>query len=68
DYVAGLWKDFEETEFTVQAAVERTALELYRKDKTLARFYLDAHSNALGLRAFADAQRLGDELRTRFYR
>jgi len=52
----------------VQAAVEKTALELYQKDKSLARSYLDAHSNGLGLRAFIDAQALGDTLRTRYYR
>ncbi len=68
DYVAGFWKDFEEREFTVQAAVEKTALELYREDKALARFFLDAHSNALGLKAFTDAQALADTLRTRYYR
>ena len=68
DYVAGFWKDFEDKEFAVQAAVEKTALELYQKDKALARSYLDAHSNALGLRAFVDAQALADTLRTRYYR
>jgi dipeptidase len=68
DYVAGFWKDFEEREFAMQAAVEKTALELYQKDKPLARSFLDAYSNALGLRAFADAQMLGDTLRTKYYR
>jgi len=68
DYVAGFWKDFEDREFAVQAAVEKTALELYQKDKSLARFFLNAHSNTLSLRAFADAQMLGDTLRTRYYR
>jgi dipeptidase len=68
DYVAGFWKDFEDGEFAMQPAVEKTALELYQKEKSLARSFLDTHSNALGLRAFADAQTLGDTLRTRYYR
>ena len=68
DYVAGIWKQFEDAEFAVQEAVERTALELYRKDKTLARLYLDAHSDALGLKAFAEAAALADTLRKRYYR
>jgi dipeptidase len=68
DYVAGFWKDFEDGEFAMQAAVEKTALELYRKDKSLARSFLDTHSSALGLRAFADAQMLADTLRTKYYR
>jgi hypothetical protein len=66
--VAGFWKAFEEREFAVQTAVEKTALELYQKEKSLARSFLDAHSNALGMRAFVDAQTLGDTLRTRYYR
>jgi dipeptidase len=68
DYVAGHWKNFEDDEFAMQGAVEKTALELYQKDKSLARTYLTAHSNAFGLRAFVEAQTLGDTLRTRYYR
>ena len=68
DTVGGFWKAFEEREFAVQTAVEKTALELYQKEKSLARSFLDAHSNALGMRAFVDAQTLGDTLRTRYYR
>ena len=68
DYVAGFWKDFEEKELAMQAAVEKTALELYQKDKSLARSFLDAHSNALSLQAFVDAQTLGDALRTKYYK
>jgi dipeptidase len=68
DYVAGFWKEFEDGEFAMQAAVEKTALELYQKEKPLARSFLDAHSYALSLRAFVQAQSLGDILRTRHYR
>jgi len=68
DYVAGFWKKFEDHAFAMQAAVEKTALDLYQKDKSLARSFLDAHSHALGLRAFTEAQTLSDSLRTRYYR
>jgi dipeptidase len=67
DYVASHWKKFEDDEFAMQEAVEKTALELYQKDKSLARSFLNTYSNALGLRAFAEAQELGDTLRTRYY-
>jgi dipeptidase len=67
DFVSGHWKKFEEDEFAMQGAVEKTALELYQKDKSLVRTFLTAHSSALGLRAFVDAQTLGDTLRTRYY-
>jgi dipeptidase len=68
DYVSGFWRAFEEEEFALQDAVEKTALELYEKDKALARSFLTTYSNGLGLRAFADALRLGDTLRTKYYR
>jgi dipeptidase len=68
DYVAGFWKKYEDDEFAVQAAVEKTALELYQKDKSLARSFLNTYSNALSLRAFAEAQTLADTLRTSYYR
>jgi dipeptidase len=68
DYVAGFWKSFEDKEFALQAAVEKTALELYQKDKSLARSFLDAYSNALSGEAFTDAQTLVDTLWTRYYR
>jgi dipeptidase len=67
DHVAGFWKNFEDDEFAMQGAVEKTALELYQKDKSLARTFLTAHSNALGLQAFVQAQTLADSLRTKYY-
>jgi dipeptidase len=68
DYVAGLWREFEDQEFSMQEAVEKTAHELYKKDRSLARTFLEAYSNALGLRAFITAQALEDTLRSRYYR
>jgi dipeptidase len=68
DYVAGFWKAFEEDEFAMQDAIEKTALDLYKKDKALARSFLTTYSSGLGLRAFSDALELSDTLRTKYYR
>ncbi|MFZ2053882.1 MAG: C69 family dipeptidase [Candidatus Aminicenantales bacterium] len=68
DYVGELWKSFEDEEFAMQEAVEKTALDLYKKDKALARSFLTTYSNGLGLKAFHQAQTLADTLRTLYYR
>ena len=68
DYVASAWKKVEDEEFTAQAAVEKTALELYQKDKSLARSFLTKYSSMLGLQAFVAAQELADTIRTKHYR
>jgi dipeptidase len=66
DRIAGSWKKFEADEFAMQPAVEKTALELYREDPTLARSFLSNYSQALGLRAFVEARALADLLRTEY--
>jgi dipeptidase len=68
DYVAGFWKLFEGEEFALQEGIEKTALDLYKKDKALARSFLTAYCNGLGLRAFSKALELADTLRTQYYR
>lgn len=67
DYVSGFWRDFEAKEFNMQAVVEKTALELYGKDKSMARDFLTSYSNALALKAYTKALNISDELRTQFY-
>jgi dipeptidase len=68
DSVAGIWKDFENKEFGLQEAMEQTAVELHKKDPSLARIFLNAYSNAMGNQAYASALKLADLLRTRYYR
>ena len=68
DRVSGAWKKFEDDEFATQAAVEKTALELYQTDKSLARSFLNKYSGMLSLQAFVAAQELADTLRTKHYR
>jgi dipeptidase len=67
DYVSGCWNEFEEKEFALQEAVEKTALELYKKDKSLARSFLSMYSNSLAIQAYTKALNLGDELRSTYY-
>ena len=52
----------------MQAAIEKTALELYQKDKFLARSFLNTYSHSLGLRTFVTAKELADTLRTKYFR
>ncbi|MGB7294009.1 MAG: C69 family dipeptidase [Candidatus Aminicenantales bacterium] len=68
NYVAGYWKDFEDEEFALQDAVEKAALDLFKRDKAAARSFLSAYCNGLGLKAFHQAQALADTLRTKYYR
>ena len=68
EYVSRHWRTFEDKEFAMQEAMEKVALELYRKDKSLACSFLKTYSNALGLEAFMTAQELADTLRTRYYK
>jgi dipeptidase len=67
DYVTRHWREFEDDEFAMQEAIEKTALELYQKDHDLARSFLNTYSNALGLQAFAAAQELADTLKTGYF-
>jgi hypothetical protein len=52
----------------MRGSVETTALDLYKKDKALARSFLSSYSNALGLKVYNLAVKLGDQLRTSYYR
>ncbi|MHC4680408.1 MAG: dipeptidase [Planctomycetota bacterium] len=67
DHVARYWREFEDDEFSMQGPVEKTALELYHNDKSLARSFLSTYSNSLGLRAFVTARELTNTLRTKYF-
>ena len=60
-----VWQDFEDRLFSMQADVEKTALELYKKDKELARDFLTFYSNGLSLQALEMAKSLKIELESR---
>jgi dipeptidase len=63
--VQGTWKSFENNVRAQQESVEKTALELFRKDAALARSFLTGHSNALALSAYQAAQTMLQDLETR---
>jgi dipeptidase len=65
DHVSACWKNFEDQEFASQSAFEKTALELYKQDKGLARSFLTKYSGMFAFQAYLDAQRLADDLRTK---
>jgi dipeptidase len=67
DFVAGYWNKFEAEEFALQEAVEKTALELHKKDKSLAHSFLEMYSNSLAARAYIKALELSDKLRSTYY-
>ena len=64
--VRPVWRAFQDQEFTLQEAIERTALELYRKDKSLARSFLTTYSNSLGMKAFDMAKDMANKLRGKY--
>ena len=60
------WRSFEENEFALQDSIEKTALELFRLNPSLAKDFLTTYSNAQALKAYHRAQETIDELQTRF--
>jgi dipeptidase len=58
------WQAFEEAEFETQESVEKTALELFQQDKSLARSFLSSYSNAQALKAYHLAQEMINDLHT----
>jgi len=65
--VRAVWDPFEREQFDLQAAVEKTALDLYRKDKELCRKYLTAYTHSRALLALDKAKRLKQSLKTSFW-
>ena len=62
--IVPVWKDFETRLFTMQPAIEKTALELYNKDKNQAGDFLTFYSNGLSLKALQMAGDLKTKLET----
>ena len=57
-----VWDPIEAEQFAVQPAVEKVALELYEKDKKLARRFLTMYTNGQATLAFEKAKQLVKEL------
>jgi dipeptidase len=64
DEVQPVWEEWEEKLFKLQPTVEKAALELYEKNRNLAREYLTGYSNAKGHEAFKMAKDMVSKLLT----
>jgi len=60
------WRAFEENEFALQESIEKTALELFRSNPSLAKVFLTTYSTAQAIKAYDRAQEIVMELQTRF--
>lgn len=60
------WRTFEENEFALQENIEKTALELFQSNPSLAKAFLTIYSTAQALKAYDRAQEIVMELQTRF--
>lgn len=59
-----VWQHFEKNLFAMQTEVERTAANLYKKDKQLAANFLTFYSNGLALQALEMAKSIHTQLQT----
>jgi dipeptidase len=58
EYVQKAWSDFEEEQFTLQPTIEKTAYELYQKDKKMAKEYLNLYTESRALKSLEVANKL----------
>jgi dipeptidase len=58
DLVKPVWMEWEEKLYRLQPTIEKTALELYRKDQDLAVEFLTNYSNLKGTEAFEIARKM----------
>ncbi|NIM12069.1 MAG: C69 family dipeptidase [Candidatus Aminicenantes bacterium] len=64
-YILPVWQDLESRLFSMQVSVEKTALELYKKDKEQANDFLTVYSYGLSLKALEMAKKLKAKLETK---
>lgn len=62
DYVQKVWSDFEEEEFSLQTTIEKSALELYEKDKKLAKDFINLYTESRALKSLEVAKRLVEKV------
>ncbi|MCP5109039.1 MAG: C69 family dipeptidase [bacterium] len=59
-----VWSAMETDLFSLQESIEKTALELYKKDKEAALDFLTSYSNGLSLKALETAKTLKEKIET----
>ena len=62
--VREVWEEYEKNEYAMQAVIEEIALNLYKKDKDLCRFFLTTYSATIANKAVEKAKNLNNKLRT----
>jgi len=62
DEVIPKWREWEETNYRLQEAVEKTSLELYKKDPALATSFITTYSNAKANEALETARKMTTKL------
>jgi dipeptidase len=65
--VKEVWDPFEKNQFAVQPYVEKVALDLFEKDKALAKQFLTDYTFSRALLALEKAKALNKKLRTMFW-
>lgn len=64
-YVQETWSEFEKLEFEIQGIIEKTALELYKNNPSLAKKFLTMYSSAQAMDAYNTGIMIQRELQTR---
>lgn len=67
DYVQNRWSEFEDYQFEVQDEIEKTALELYREDRSAAEAYLNDYTRTRAMRSLQIARSIIDKLQHRLW-
>jgi aspartate aminotransferase-like enzyme len=65
--VREVWKEYEEKEYAMQAAIEETALILFKEDKDLCREFLTVYSATQAIEAVEMAKKMNKKLRTSLF-
>ena len=67
DFVRNTWSNFEQGEFSKQASIEKSALELYESDKSKIRAFLSLYSSSQVQDAFQIAQKLINDIKRQLW-
>lgn len=62
------WKKFEDQAFALQPIIEKSALELYNKNKELAHEYLNLYTASQAIKSFNTAKRLLKTIKNKLWR
>jgi dipeptidase len=68
DYVKSQWQKFESQAFALQPIVEKSALELYNKDKNLAHEYLNLYTASQAIKSLKTAKNMLKTIKDQLWR